>query len=697
MGLRPDDFTLSSLVKASNCLEENEIAHGVCMRLGFGSSAYLVSGLIENYARNGDVGSAEKCFGDCLAVDNVVLTAMICGYVWNGEFEKGKEVFSGMCGLGLELNEFSLTGVLGALHVVREGEQIHGIGFKMGLLFSSSVHLSNAIMNMYSRCGSKQAALKMFDEIIEPDVVSWTERIGAANDDAEALKLFKILHSEDLEINEYTIINVVSAIAGLWMLRPGEQIQALSLKAGYFHAASVSNVFVLMYGKCGQMDNARCIFDNMLCRDTVSWNSLIAGYSENRLDAQAFEMFCQMVNFFPPDRYTLASILEIVSNFNSATLATQIHCHVIKLGFMMDDHVISCLVTSYGKCNLISESKGVFAEVYKPNIELLNAMTTTFVRASCHADALTLFRTSRCLCLEVDSTTFCTILKACGATSDLEQGRVIHCLAHKSGYDQDSFVETSIIDIYCKCGNIGDAEKAFRHTSKDNLASWNAMMMGYAQHGFHYQLSRLFNKMSEVGLKPDEITYLGVLTSCCHTGLVEEACFHLNSMFEFHGILPHVEHYACVVDLLGRLGLLIDAKRTIDQMPVDPDAHIWQILLSACSIHRNVDLGKLAAKNLLELQPGNESAYILLANIYASAGMWSSIAELRKKMKEKILCKEPASSWVQIGGSIHSFFADDISHPDSKEVHMELMRLSGHMLMMQKWEKDGFSLTHYGL
>ncbi|KAM1025020.1 hypothetical protein TB1_037504 [Malus domestica] len=178
VGLRPDGFTVSALVKACDGLEANEIAHGVCLRLGFGYGGFVVSGLVENYMTIGDIGSAaENCFGECLVADNVAWTAMISGYVWSGKLEKSKEVFGEMRRLGLELNEFSLTAVLGGLCDEKEGEQIHGVAVNMGFLCGFSVHLSNAIMNMYSRCGSSRSAVKVFDEMTEPDAVSWTERI----------------------------------------------------------------------------------------------------------------------------------------------------------------------------------------------------------------------------------------------------------------------------------------------------------------------------------------------------------------------------------------------------------------------------------------------------------------------------------------------------------------------------------------
>ncbi|XP_050150546.1 pentatricopeptide repeat-containing protein At2g13600-like [Malus sylvestris] len=313
----------------------------------------------------------------------------------------------------------------------------------------------------------------------------------------------------------------------------------------------------------------------------------------------------------------------------------------------------------YGRCNWIEEAKRAFPNTDKINSVLLNSMAASFVCAGCHADAINLFHTARGLKLEVDCSTFSTVLKACGAITELEQGLVIHSLVLKTGLDQGSFyVESAIVDVYCKCGSIGDAEKAFKNASTSNLASWNAMVMGYAQHGFQHELSELFNKMSKFGTKPDQITDLGLLTSCCHAE---------------------------------------EAKRTIDQMPITPDAHIWQILLSACNIHRNIDMRKVAARKLLELEPENESAYISLSNLYASAGMWSAVGKVRKEMKEKIVNKEPGSSWLQVGGSLHYFFADDKLYSGNTEIHTELLRLYQQMSVTAKLENDGPSLMIFDI
>ncbi|CAK9156590.1 unnamed protein product [Ilex paraguariensis] len=661
--------------------------------MGLVSGVFLVSGLVENYSKMGFMESSEKCFEESLALDSVVWTAMINGYVWYDEFEKAREVFMGMRGLGVELNEFSLTGVLGAVLDVKEGELIHGLGVKMGFLTGCSTHLNNAVMNMYGRCGRNIDAVNMFDEIPNPDVVSWTERIGVAYDCVEAVELFIFCWSKGFEVNEYTIIKILSAMGGPSMLKLGKQIHSLIYKAGYLSVVSVSNAVISLYGKTGQMGDARRVFDEMNFQDSVSWNSMISGYSENGLAGQAFAMFSQMRDILlQPNEYTLASMLEVISNSNSLEQAMQIHALMVKLRFLSDDCMLSCLITAYGKCNRIDESKRVFNEIDKVDKVHLNAMAAAFADAGYHADVLKLFQTRLNMSLEVDSVTFSIALKACGVLTDLGQARTIHSLALKYGIDMDSFIGSAIVDIYCKCGSIDDADNAFRNIAENNLAAWNAMMMGYAQSGHHHGVFDLFSRMQEFGMKPDEITYIGVLSSCCHAGLVNEAHHHLNSMFKLHGLIPCLEHYACVVDVLGRVGRLEDAKITIDQMPICPDARIWQILLSACNIHGNIDLGKVAARNLFELQPENDSAFVLLSNLYASAGMWNAVRELRRKMKQEIVCKEPGSSWIQVRGYMYYFFAGDASHPESKEVYSKLKSLNKQMLELP--DADQMALFH---
>lgn len=647
-GLEPDVYSLSSLIKACEDIDQNGTAHGVSIKMGFVKNVFLISGLVENYSKNGILSSAEKCFEENWCLDSVVWTAMINGYVWNSEFDKAKEVFKEMRQLGLELNEFTLTTLLGGVLEVKEGEQIHCFSQKIGFL-DGSICLSNAIMSLYGRIGCRVDAVKVFDEISERDVVSWTERIGMAFDGVEALELFQFCVSRNLEVNEYTLINVLSKIEGSEMEKLGKQVHVLCHKNGHLCVVSVCNALISMYGKIGAVEGAERVFNEMSFHDSVSWNALITGYADNGLTSKVVSLFSQMRKLaVAPSEYTIASILDVVSSGNSLVLAMQIHSLLIKWGFMSDDSMLSCLLIAYSKCSKIDCATRVFDEIDVVEVKMLNAMIGAFCHANNHHDCLELFRKRWSSSSAVDNITFSVVLKACGILTELEHGKTVHSLALKSGIDVDYFVGSATVDLYCKCGSLGDAEQAFRCTSKLNLAAWNAMMMGYAQCGFYDKVLDLLRDMSEAGLKPDDITYLAILSSCCHAGLVDEAHYHLNTMFKLHRIIPKLEHYACVVNLLGRIGLLEEAMGTIGQMPILPDAHIWQILLSACTIHNNFDLGKVAAGKLLELQPDNDSAFVLLSNLYASAGIWRASGDLRREMKKKIVSKEPGYSWIQV-------------------------------------------------
>lgn len=685
-GLEPDEVSFSNLIKCCDELNQIKVVHSGFLKLGFGKNVFLISGLIENYFKYECVDLGEKCFEECVCFDGVIWSVMINGYVKNGEFDKGRECFMKMNNLGFEFNEFSLSSVVGAVFDIDEGEQIHGNCYKRGYLNGCSMYLNNAIMVMYGRCGSKNTAVKVFDEMPERDAVSWTGRIAVAVDCVEAFEMFKCCIWKGYEINEYTLINVLSNVEGVEMVQMGKQVHTIVWKSGYLVVTSICNTLISMYAKSSQMHDARQVFNEMANRDFVSWNSLISGYSQHQLFNKAIELFSGMRNFsLQPNEYTIASILEVLSHLNSLKWTLQIHSLILKLGFIFIDSILCRLITTYGKCNDIDKSESVFSEIDRVDVVHVNAMAGAYDHCGCYNDVQNLFYKRWNLSLDVDIITFNMVLKSCGALSDLHQGKSLHSLAIKSAISVDKFIESAIIDVYCKCGSIEDAEKVFCNaTNVSNLVAWNAMIIGYAQFGCYNKAYDLLTKMPEFGMKPDEITYLGVLSSCSHAGLITEAHYHLNSMFGLHGVIPCLEHYACVVDVLGKVGKLDDAKKMIDDMPVFPDARIWQILLSACNMYGNVDIGIVAARELACLQPENESSFVLLSNIYASVGMWSDVRQVRKEMKDKVVCKEAGCSWIQVKGSVHYFFADDTSHAQNDEIYIELHALMNQMLQLPK-------------
>ncbi|XP_011629091.1 pentatricopeptide repeat-containing protein At4g39530 [Amborella trichopoda] len=680
-GLRPDVYTLSTLLKASCELGEIEQTHGAIIKLGFVQNGFTGSGLIDNYSKAGELGLAEKCFEEFLAFDSVVWATMIAGYVRNGHSTNAVKLFEEMHSLGMVVTQFSLTSVLSTIVEMDEnikGQQIHCLGIKLGLLYGFS-SVCNSLLSMYCRCGFKTEAVDVFEEMEQPDIVSWTALLGAY-DGEQCIKVFKNLCRSKMEMNEYTMINALSAIGSSKLLLEGKQLHSLCLKAGFGSFVCVANALVSMYSGCMRIDDSRKAFDETDERDVISWNAMLAGYAENGYSDLAFTTFSWM-NWVSvkPTKATFFSLLEGIAGLHEAVKTVQIHTHMIKLGFLLDNSIATCLITVYGKCSLVEKSRQVFYEIAMKETTSMNALVAAFVQASCFADALKLFQEMRNSLIAINQTTYSIVVKASTALTALDQGKQIHSLVLKSGFENDKFVGSSIIDMYCKCGSINDAAKAFEKLAKSNVASWNAMITGYAQHGCYNEALWLFERMSGEGMDPDQITFLGVLYACCHRGQVAMANYYLNSMLECCNVVPCLEHYACVIDLLGRHGKLNAVKDCIEHMPLKPDARIWQMFLSACTIHGNLELGKVAARELILSQPENDAAYVLLSNLYASAGMWDDVRKMRKLMREKAVRKDPSYSWIQVKGTVHLFYVADSSHPQVREIYAKLEELNGHM------------------
>ncbi|PIA34259.1 hypothetical protein AQUCO_03800089v1 [Aquilegia coerulea] len=561
-------------------------------------------------------------------------------------------------------------------------EQTYSLFVKSG--FSLDKFLGSSIIDCFSKLGNLHHAHRFLQDMPETDTVVWNTLISGhsrIHETEDAFHIFNNLRKIGLKPDVFSLSSLLKACNIAQYNKSAHlQIQAHCCKTGYLSVSAISNALISMYGRCQCIEEAKRVFDEMVHRDCVSWNALLSGSAENGLIGLTLEMFYKMRHsFIKENKFTLASVLEVLSNWRAREQTKEIHAHIIKSGFISDDSMVTCLIRAYGKCDEIENMMHLFSEIYQVHLVHLNAILASLVHGGYYENALKFFRDTWDSKVAIDGITISLLLKACGTLSTLEQGKTIHSMALKCGINQDNFVGSALVDVYCKCGNIGDGRMAFDELSEDNMAAWNAMIMGYAQHGYVEEVFKLFNEMIILGINVDEITCLGFLYSCCHSGRVKEACSFLNSMSECHGVIPQLEHYACLVDLLGRVGELEEAKRHIDQMPVSPDAQIWQILLSACTLHGNVELGKVVSLKLLEMQPENNSAHVVLSHLHASVGVWEEAGRLREVMKENIIQKEPGTSWLQVKGNMHSFFANDSSHVESNEIRLKLQELNNQI------------------
>eukprot|EP01018_Ginkgo_biloba_P001138 Gb_18436 [translate_table: standard] len=578
-------------------------------------------------------------------------------------------------------NQFVLASVLQAcasLRALERGKELHAKSIKMFSDIDPSVE--NALLAMYAKCGNVEDALLVFDRMPEHTVVSWNMMTTAYLQNGlpeEAVKMFCRLRRVGLKPNQYIFSNVLRSCTELGDLLLGKQVHVQTIKNGFDSDVSSGSALVTIYAKFGRVEDARTVFDNMQKPDAVSWTVMLAGYAQNGHGEAALKLFCQMQwEAMKTDQFILSSVLSACASLPAIKCGKEVHNQVIKTAWVLDVTIGNSLVTMYAKCGLIQAARRVFDKMSKRNVVSWTAMIVGYVQNGHSEEALKLYVELQCARLKPNQFTFASLLSACATLACLELGKEVHAHVIKNGLESDVSVGNSLITMYAKCGSIEDAREVFDRMPQLNVVSWNAMITGYSFHGNAKEGLKLFNKMQESGMKPNDSTFIGVLTACSHVGQVKQGFHFFDSMSEDYGIHPQKEHYSCIVDLLGRAGRLYEAEEYINKMPFEPDALVWRSLLSACRIHSNAELGKHAAERILELEPQNAASYVLLSNIYAAVGRWDDKTRVRKMMEDRGVQKEPGSSWIVIKNRVHTFVVRDKLHPQMNKIYAKLEELS---------------------
>ncbi|XP_065847170.1 pentatricopeptide repeat-containing protein At2g13600 isoform X2 [Euphorbia lathyris] len=633
---------------------------------------------------------------------------------------------------------------------VRDARRVHARITKTQ--FAYEVFIQNRLIDAYGKCGFLNDARKVFDKMPERNTFSWNSIIstlmksGFPDEGArlfaampqpdqcswnsiiagfaqrerfeEALECFVMMHRKGFVMNEYTFGSCLSACSGLKDLKMGTQVHGLILKSQFSLDVYMGTALIDMYSKCGFVNSAQRVFDEMREKNVVSWNSLIACYEQNGPAKEALYVFVRMMESgYEPDEVTLASVVSACASLAAAKQGLEIHACVVKCDKLRNDVILSnALVDMYAKCGRIYEARCVFDRMPLRNVVSETSMVSGYAKAASTAaarsmfitmternvvswnaliagytqngeneEALVLFRMLKREGICPTHYTFGNLLNACSNLADLQLGRQAHTHVLKHGYrfqygeEPDVFVGNALLDMYMKCGSVVEACQVFeKMVEKDNV-SWNAMIVGYAQNGYGIEALGLFKEMLAVGEKPDNVTMIGALCACSHAGLVEEGRHYFFSMTKEYGLEPSKDHFTCMVDLLGRAGCLDEAKNLIETMPMQPDAVIWGSLLGACKVHHNITIGEYAAAKLMEIDCTNSGPYVLLSNIYAELGRWKDVVRVRKVMKHQGVVKQPGCSWIEILGRVHVFMVKDKRHSQRHEIYSLLKMLSKQM------------------
>lgn len=407
-----------------------------------------------------------------------------------------------------------------------------------------------------------------------------------------------------------------------------------------------------------------------LCNTMVRMHTIASLWD----DALRFYVYLLKDCGFQPNNFTFSPLLKACAAMQALMLGSAIHGQVVVRGFSSDLHIVSALMSVYAKCGCLDDCLHLFEEMPERDV----VSWTSVVSACAHDDpvqSLSLFREMQLGNVQPNELAAVSVLTACANLGALNVGLWVHAYLIKARLDMNVRVCTSLVDMYSKCGSIRFAEQVFHWTKGKNVHAWTAMISGYAMQGFGKEALGAFSEMKEENVRPDGLTFVGVLCACSHAGMVDVGREHFSTMTAVYGIVPSLEHYGCMVDLLGRQGMLDEAYNLIQGMPVEPNAIIWRSLLGSCKIHKNVELGEKAAKILFEIEPYYDANYLLLSNLYGSTGRWVDVARIRKIMRERGIKKAPGSSSIEVDGRIHEFVVEDRLHPECDKVYRSLDRM----------------------
>ncbi|KAJ0978681.1 hypothetical protein J5N97_014155 [Dioscorea zingiberensis] len=540
----------------------------------------------------------------------------------------------------------------------------------------------NTMISGYIKVRRLDTALKVFNSMPERNVVSWTSMIHGYIQDGSVSEAENLFH----EMPEKNVVSWTVMLGGL--IQDGRIDDAGKLFDEMPEKDVVARTSMIGgYCQAGRTKEAREIFDQMPRRNVVTWTNMISGYVHNSKVDVARKLFEVM-----PERnevswtvmltgYTQAGrILEAFELFKRMPEKSVIACNAMILGL--------------GQNGMLAKARKVFDQMLERDDGTWSAMIKVYERSGFELEALDAFRLMQRVGFPPNYPSIISILAACASLAILDHGRQVHQVMLRFHYDADVFAVSALMTMYVKCGDLAKAKKVFDMFGSKDVAMWNSMITGYAQHGLGEEALGVYYDMRVVGMVPDDITYIGVLSACSYTGKVNEGKEIFESMRSDSLVEPKAEHYACMIDLLGRAGHVDEAFDMIIKMPVEADAVVWGALMGACRMHMNLEIAEIAAKKLLQLEPRNAGPYILLSNIYASRGRWEDVAELRKVMSERNVSKSPGCSWVEVDKKVHMFTLGDLlGHPEHVIIIGMLEKLDG-LLKDAGYSPDGSFVLH---
>ncbi|MCL7034338.1 hypothetical protein MKW94_010457 [Papaver nudicaule] len=544
---------------------------------------------------------------------------------------------------------------------------------------------TNCLINFYAKCGEVSVARKLFDQMSERNVVSFNALMtGYLHKQlpSEVLKLFKSMNIWELQPNEYIFATVLTSCSDVRALNEGKQCHGYVLKSGLVFHLYVKNALIDMYSACSDVEGALRVLNMVPGSDILSYNSIINGLLENGHLNEGLEVFRNMVDrYLVLDDFSYVSVLRLCAGLKDLKLGLQIHSQILTRGIKIDGFVGNSLIGMYGRCGKLLYARRTFRGLEVRNVVLWTSMMAAYAQNGLFEDALNFFLKMELAGVLPNEYTFAVMLNSCAGLSALRSGDLFHSRAEKCGFKDHLIVGNALINMYSKSGSIEDAHRVFLDMINRNIVTWNSMITGFAHHGLGRQALVVFQQMLASLDVPNYITFVAVLTACGHLGLVDEGFNYLNTLMGKYRVTPGLEHYTCIIGLLGKAGLLDEAEKFMKSSPVQWDVVAWRTLLSACHVHKNYGLGKRIADIILELDSNDVATYILLSNMYAKAKRWDEVINIKKLLRGREIKKEPGVSWTQVKNRTHVFVSEDKNHLESEKIHQKVLELISQIKM----------------
>ncbi|KAK0587520.1 hypothetical protein LWI29_024348 [Acer saccharum] len=648
---------LSSCFATRN-LELGSCLHALILKSGLCVNLFVNNSLLGMYAKCGSIEDAAKVFENMPERTIVSWTSMISGYCNNGAADKAISIFSLMLEDACP-NEFALAAVLQAC--AKKGDStliqsVHCYIVKTGLV--SDDFLQNSLLDAYAKSGLLTNAEKILERFSCRDVVSWTSVISGCVLNGmmeEVLVLFMRMRDDGVLPNEVTILSVLHACSLINQSRKIRWVHGLIVKMGW-------------------------------CSNDLVMNSLVGTYIVNGYFKEGIRLFCGF-SFSGEGHYlrpeTMATLLQGCGHCGFMKLGKQMHGYLMKHGFFPSGVVENSLIDMYAENGESDSSYQIFVRMKDKDVVSWNSMITCLVKNGEPDQAIMLVKNihgNKAGSVTPDFITMLASIQACSNLASLQLGQIIHGFIMKGGFVSDIFIQNALIDFYGRSGELVLAEKIFKEMHVKDLGSWNSLIAAYGVNGDGNSALQVFNQLRRSGIhQPNTITYVNILAACAHAGMVEEGFEIFGCMYEDR-VDPGMEHFVCMVDLLGRSGRVEEAEAFIEKMPILPGSAVWGALLGACGLFGKVDIAERAAKQLSILEPESRVWRVALSNVYASVGRWDQAAKVRIEIKGlKGMVKEGGWSSVEVGGNTVKFMVNDTRHSESEMIYKLLCTITEHM------------------